>query len=62
MTADILPFKRPKASDKHKGKILCHNGHHKWKLCKDKVFDVKAGKLVTAHVCERCGRKKVEGS
>jgi len=55
---DVIPFKKLKLSEKHKGNTLCKNGFHKWKAEKEKVFDVKQGKLVTAHVCSRCGAKK----
>lgn len=56
--ADILPFKRPKPSELHKGKTLCKNGFHKWAISKDKQFDSRQGKLVTLYVCERCGAIK----
>lgn len=58
--ADILPFKRPKPADKHKGKTLCRSGFHKWKVVTSKKFDVKQGKLVTVSRCQRCGQEKVE--
>jgi hypothetical protein len=58
--ADILPFKKPKAADNHKGKTLCSNNHHKWKVCKSKQFDVRDGKLVTIYKCDRCGKQKVK--
>lgn len=57
--ADILPFKRPKAGDRHRGKSLCRHGHHKWEVDKQSVFDVKTGKLVTRYRCSRCGQIKV---
>ncbi|MFT6310481.1 MAG: hypothetical protein ACJAQS_000846 [Porticoccus sp.] len=57
--ADILPFKKPKVADKSKAKTLCSNNHHKWKVCKEKQFDVRDGKLVTIYKCERCGKQKV---
>jgi hypothetical protein len=57
--AEILPFKRPKLSDKHRGKTLCRHGHHKWELDKTAVFDVKLGKLVNRYVCRRCGKTRV---
>lgn len=57
--ADILPFKKPKAAAKSKGKTLCNSNHHKWQVCKKKQFDVREGKLVTAYKCERCGKQKV---
>jgi len=59
---DILPFKKPSPFDKHKGKTLCKSGFHKWVVLKDKQFDVKQGKLVTAYKCARCGEQKVEAS
>jgi len=57
---DILPFKRPSAAEKHKGKTLCRSGFHRWKVVTEKKFDVKAGKLVTHSRCDRCGKEKVE--
>lgn len=57
---DVVPFKRPKPSEKHKGKSLCRSGFHKWVIEQDKRFDVKQGKLVTAYRCERCGKTKTE--
>jgi len=57
--ADVLPFKRPSAADKHKGKTLCRNGHHKWRADKDRRFDVKQGRLLTCYRCERCGKERV---
>jgi len=56
---DVIPFKRPKATDPHKGKIFCQNGLHKWVVVPDKPFDVKQGKLVTVQRCARCGLTKV---
>lgn len=58
--AEILTFKRPKLSQKHKGKSLCRNNHHKWELDKESVFDVKLGRLVTRWVCRRCGAIKTK--
>lgn len=55
---EVVPFKKLKLSEKHKGKTLCKSGFHKWKVEKEQVFDVKQGKLVTAYVCLRCGVKK----
>lgn len=60
--AEILPFKRPKASEKHKGKSLCKHGHHKWVLDKESVFDSKSGKLVTRYRCARCNATRVKGT
>ena len=39
--ADILPFKRKKLSEKHKGNTLCRSGFHKWKIEQKQKFDVK---------------------
>lgn len=57
---EVIPFRRPKASELHKGKTLCRNNLHKWEVWKDKQFDVKQGKLVTIYRCARCGATKVE--
>ncbi|MEJ2059700.1 MAG: hypothetical protein P8Y64_04360 [Gammaproteobacteria bacterium] len=57
---EVLPFRRKTAAEKHKGKTLCRSGFHKWRVEKDNVFDVKAGKLVTIYRCERCGAVKNE--
>jgi len=54
----ILQFKKPKPSQKHKGKTLCKSGFHKWSMETEQTFDVKQGKLVTAYTCVRCGAKK----
>lgn len=56
--ADILPFKRRKPGEIHKGKTLCKSGFHKWAISRDKQFDSRQGKLVTLYVCERCGVTK----
>lgn len=58
--ADIVPFKRPKASVKHKGKSLCRDGFHKWVVVDGAPFDVKRGRLVTTQRCVRCGAVKTE--
>jgi len=57
--ADILPFKKPKAKDKHKGKSLCKSGFHKWQVINN-PFDVKQGKLISQYRCTRCGKVKNE--
>lgn len=59
-TATILPFKRPTAAQKHKGKTLCREGFHKWKVVTNNKFDTKQGKLVTVYECARCGKQKVK--
>jgi hypothetical protein len=56
--ADILTFRKKTAAEKHKGKSLCRSGFHKWKLLKERKFDVKLGKLVTAYRCTRCDKQK----
>ena len=57
--SNIIHFKRPslKAQRKaqSKGKTLCNNGFHKWKIWQDKQFDVRSGKLITVMKCDRCG-------
>lgn len=50
--------KRAKHQAKAKGKTLCSNGFHRWKVLAERRFDVKSGKLVTAYRCERCGAQK----
>jgi len=55
---DVVPFKKPKLSQKHKGKTLCKNGFHKWEVEQNQKFDVKQGKLVTVYRCKRCGELK----
>ncbi len=57
---DVLQFKKKTAWQKHKGKSLCRDGFHKWKVVANQQFDVKQGKLVTKYKCERCGKEKLE--
>lgn len=57
---EVVKFKIPKPSEKHKGKTLCKSGFHKWEILKEQKFDVKQGKLVNVYICKRCGEKKVE--
>lgn len=57
---EILTFKKPKASERHRGKTLCRHGHHKWQVDKAAVFDVKLGRLVTRYRCARCGQTRVQ--
>ena len=56
--ADIVLFKKPKPSQKHRGNTLCRSGFHKWELLKDSEFDNKSGRLVTVYRCRRCGQRK----
>lgn len=58
--ADIIPFKKPRAVDKFKGRSLCREGFHKWVADKQTRFDVKEGKLITRYECSRCGAVKTE--
>ncbi|MDH5386911.1 MAG: hypothetical protein OEY06_00515 [Gammaproteobacteria bacterium] len=58
--SNILPFKRPKPAEKHKGKFLCQSGHHKWQIDQERKFDVKQGRLVTLYRCARCTARKTE--
>lgn len=53
--AEIIPFRKPRLSEKHRGNTLCRNGFHKWAIETEKRFDVKQGKLITAARCARCG-------
>lgn len=58
--AQILEFKRPSVAAKHKGKSLCRDGFHKWKVVTESKFDVKQGRLVTLYECSRCGKQKIK--
>jgi hypothetical protein len=60
VTADVIPFRRPKPAEKARGKTLCREGFHKWVVSKNQRFDVKQGKLVTVYRCSRCGAEKNE--
>ena len=57
---EIIPFRKRSLKEQHKGNTLCRHGHHKWVIEKEKQFDVKQGKLVTALRCSRCGKQKVQ--
>ena len=57
---NVIPFKKKKLSEIHKGKGLCRSGFHKWEILTEQQFDVKKGKLVTALRCKRCGVTKTE--
>lgn len=57
---DVIPFKKPKLSEKFKNRSLCNSGFHLWKIDSKSSFDVKKGKLVTIYRCERCGARKSE--
>ena len=55
----VVAFKRPSLKQKAKGRTLCNSGFHKWRIDKERRFDVKAGKLVTTRRCERCGIERI---
>lgn len=55
---EVIPFKRPGLKEKARGKTLCRNGFHKWKVLHNKQFDVKQGALVTVYRCERCSAER----
>jgi len=59
MADNVIPFKKPKPAEKHKGKILCKSGFHRWEVV-NRPFDVKQGKLVTHYRCKRCGATRNE--
>lgn len=54
----ILPFKRPRPAERHKGNTLCRRGFHQWQVDKEKQFDSRQGRLVTILRCKRCGATK----
>ena len=56
---DIVKFKKRASRDAQNDKILCKSGFHKWRIDREKRFDVKRGKLVTVYRCTRCGATKV---
>lgn len=55
---DVVRFRKPTAAEKAKGKTLCRRGFHKWVVVRERQFDVKQGRLVTAYQCSRCGAMK----
>lgn len=55
---EIVRFKKPSLQEKSSGKTLCKSGFHKWRVIKEKRFDVRQGKLVTVERCERCGETR----
>ncbi|RMG30539.1 MAG: hypothetical protein D6721_03515 [Gammaproteobacteria bacterium] len=59
MTDKVLPFRRPRPAERHRGKTLCRRGFHEWVVV-DTPFDVKSGRLVTRYRCTRCGRLKIQ--
>jgi len=63
-TQKILPKKMTAESletlKRENSHTLCKSGFHKWKADKNTDFAVKAGKLQTRYICERCGKIKTE--
>ena len=57
---EVIPFRKKKPSEIHKGKTLCKSGFHQWVVDTNQKFDVKQGKLVTVYRCKRCGVQKNE--
>ena len=57
---EVVQFKRPKVSLRHKGDTLCRSGFHRWVILKEKQFDVKQGKLITVYQCTRCAKIKAK--
>jgi hypothetical protein len=57
---DIVKFRKPDLKAKAEGKTLCKNGFHRWAVVKERVFDVKQGKLVTLMRCKRCGQERTQ--
>jgi len=57
---DVVQFKRQTVAQRHKGNTLCRSGFHKWVVLKEKQFDVKQGKLMTAYQCTRCAKIKTK--
>ena len=55
---DVVQFKRPSPVKTAEGKTLCGSGFHIWRIAPKKQFDVRQGRLVTLHRCERCGATK----
>jgi len=59
---DVVPFRKPRPGEKHRGKGLCRSGFHKWTIVQEKQFDVRLGKLVTLYKCSRCGATRTQTS
>ncbi|MFA7094869.1 MAG: hypothetical protein WC383_00105 [Gammaproteobacteria bacterium] len=59
---EVIPFKRPRPAEKHRGKTLCKSGFHKWEAVGSNPFDVKQGRLVTAYRCKRCGATRTKAT
>lgn len=59
---NIIPFKKPRPSEKHRGNTLCKRGFHKWETDNTTPFDVDSGRLVTRQRCARCGVTRVKAT
>ncbi|QKT02508.1 hypothetical protein HUS23_01010 [Ectothiorhodospiraceae bacterium 2226] len=57
---EVVKFKKPRPSERYKGRTLCRSGFHKWKPVAERPFDVRQGRLVTQYRCERCGATKTD--
>ena len=55
---EVVRFRKPSAAEKARGKTLCRRGFHKWVVEKERQFDTREGRLVTAYRCSRCGAVK----
>ena len=55
---DVVRFRKPSQKEKARSRTLCSRGFHKWVVDKEKQFDVKQGRLITIHRCQRCGQMK----
>ena len=53
--SNVIRFKKRSKKKDAEGRMLCSRGFHRWKIDKQRQFDVKQGRLVTLRRCERCG-------
>ncbi len=56
---EVIRFRKPKPSEKSRGRGLCRSGFHKWEIV-ERPFDVKRGRLVNHYQCKRCGKTRTE--
>ncbi len=57
---NVIPFRKPRPSERAEGLMLCRRGHHKWVIDQAQRFDVKQGRLVTVLRCTRCKITRTE--